>query len=191
MKVILASKSPRRRELLKRVIPQFETVYPKCREYHFKKWTPNKNAEENALRKALRVGLRHKNSLIIGSDTIVVYKNKILGKPKTMKEAEEMLSLLSGKIHEVITGVALILKDRTIKKYGARIFHVTTKVKMKKLTAEEIRKYFLKVNPLDKAGAYAIQEGPKIVERIWGSYTNVVGLPIERLKRELKSLVGS
>jgi len=184
MKIILASKSPRRKELLKRIVPQFSIISPHCREYHVKHITPAENAKRNALRKAQAVAAQGVRGIIVGSDTLVVYQRVIIGKPKSLHEAREVLKWLSGKTHEVITGVALLNTQTKVQ----NIFHVSTRVKMKKWSEEQIDQYLKKVHVLDKAGSYGIQESPRIVERISGSYTNVIGLPLERFKRELKKI---
>jgi len=185
MKIALASISPRRKTLLKKIVPHFRVISPQCREYHFKTQTPIENVRQNAYRKAL-AGLRKApDSLIISADTVVVLGKEILGKPRSNKEAQTMLCKLSGKMHRVITGVAMISRGQEIR----IIFHVTTNVRMKKLKENQICRYLKSIHVLDKAGAYGIQEKPKIVERIQGSYTNVVGLPVERLRKELKKII--
>lgn len=201
MKIALASKSPRRKELLRQIVPDFEIFPSKAEEFHSDELTPIENAEANALRKACNIEgptpIAKTPVLIIGADTIVVCEGRILGKPATREEAEKMLLMLSGKIHEVITGVAILYKDgakegkKVSHDVDVRVFHVITRVKMKALKLKDIEKYYSIVNPLDKAGAYAIQEGPKIVEKIWGSYTNVVGLPVEELRDELGDIRNS
>jgi len=189
MKITLASASPRRKLLLRRIVPSFQVIVPACREYHLKHITPAENAKRNALRKAKNVwGLFPKGTVpkgvIIGADTIVVYQRAVIGKPKSLGEARKTLKRLSGKVHEVITGVALL----NIPTRAQCVFHISTKVKMKKWSEEQINQYLKRVHVLDKAGSYGIQESPRIVERISGSYTNVIGLPIEQLRRELKKI---
>src|SRR5699024_6384024 len=119
-----------------------------------------------------------------GADTIVTFKNNILGKPKTKQEAYEMLSLLSGKIHEVFTGVAMVYEDMK-----QEIFYERTEVTFYSLTDEEINNYIASEEPMDKAGAYGIQGlGASFVQKINGDYFSVVGLPVARVKRELVRL---
>ncbi len=122
---------------------------------------------------------------VLAADTLV-WRKKIYGKPKSLPEARKMLRSLSGKVHEVYTGV--VLWDRVRKRLMKGVS--CTRVQFKKLTSEEIGDYLLAIRPLDKAGAYAIQEGPRIVERIQGSYSNVVGLPRELVRRLLRKISG-
>jgi len=182
IKLILASRSPRRQVLLKKVVPRFKTVIPRVKERHLGNKSPIRNARDNALWKALAVGRKYKNSWVLGADTIVVLRGKILGKPKSLKGAKRMLAKLSGKNHKVITGIALINKQKN----GECVFHAITKVRMKRVNSQFIDDYISKVNTLDKAGAYGIQEKPKIIQSIRGSYTNVMGLPLEKLRNILK-----
>lgn len=125
--------------------------------------------------------------ILITSDTVVICDNKLLGKPSSLQNAKEMLSMLSGKEHVVITAVSLVNKDRM------HVFSVDTKVRFRDLTQEEIEYYVEKFRPLDKAGAYGIQEwiGYAGVESIEGSYFNVMGLPVQRLYVELEAFVKS
>lgn len=181
MKIILASSSPRRKMLLEQIGLKFEVVPSKVEE----KVEGNKPCDivkDNALKKAEDVASSH-HGLIIAADTIVVCDGKILGKPKSRKEAEGMLSFLSGKWHEVFSGVAVLNTQ-----IGEKVVEcVKTKVKMRKLSEEEIRAYVATKEPLDKAGAYAVQGlGALLIDRIEGSYTNVVGLPLVTLGRILK-----
>jgi len=184
MSIILASQSPRRRELLKRIIKNFKSITPGCREYHRTQWNESKNAIQNALRKANAVSVRNRSSLVIGCDTIVAYKGQMLGKPKSRMDAKRILNKLSGKTHHVVTGVALVCPRQDIE----ITFSVITKVKMKKWNDSQIEDYLKAVHVMDKAGSYGIQETPKIVQSIMGSYTNVMGLPVERLRKEMKKL---
>jgi nucleoside triphosphate pyrophosphatase len=181
-KIILASASPRRKKLLKRIVKTFATIPSNIKESKIKAKTPVAFAVKAAIAKAEDIALLKKNSIVIGSDTIVVLKNKILGKPKTKKEAISMLSSLSGKTHKVITGIAVI-DSETMQTYAD--FEVT-KVKLKKVPKKTILDYVKSGKPMDKAGAYGIQEIEKefgIV--ISGDYNNVVGLPLKALKRLL------
>ena len=142
---------------------------------------PARAARRLARTKASEVHARRPGSLVLAADTVVAVGDRILGKPKSPAEAEEMLALLSGRSHRVITGVCLLGPDRD------ETFHVSTEVVFRALSAEEIRAYVASGEPMDKAGAYAIQGGAAgFVREIHGSYTNVVGLPlaecIERLR---------
>jgi septum formation protein len=182
MKIILASASPRRKMLLEQIGLKFKVVSSNVEEKITKKKKPCEIVKNNALKKAEDVASRH-HGLIIAADTIVVCGGKILGKPKDKKEAEKMLSFLSGKWHEVFSGV-VVLNTRTKEKV---VKCVKTRVKMKKLSKDEIKAYVATKEPLDKAGAYAIQGlGTLLIDKIEGSYTNVVGLPLEALGDVLK-----
>jgi len=188
MKIVLASKSPRRKHLLERIIPKFQVIESRVREFNFKHKTPVQSARANALRKAKRVSIMVRDGLVIGSDTIVVLGRRILGKPRTLAEASRMLASLSGKVHQVITAVVITKKEEG-KTEKQIVFHDLTRVRIKTLSPQDISRYIQKVHVLDKAGSYGIQEEPKIAERIWGSYTNVMGLPVEKLRKELKALI--
>lgn len=183
MKIILASISPRRLKLLKGLGLKVKVVGSKVRESKFGISNPRNLVKTLALTKAQEVARRTKSGLIIGADTIVVHRGKILGKPKSHKEAKAMLKELSGKTHEVLTGLAVIdaSKNKTM------VDVVKTRVKFRKLTEEEISNHVATAKPLDKAGAYAIQgKAGLFVERIDGCYFNVVGLPLARLAEILK-----
>lgn len=189
MKIILASTSPRRFKLLKDKGFEFE-VYPvKLDEEKFLKSLPPEEAVKRiSLEKALMAARKVKNGVIVGADTIVVYNNNIFGKPKTPEAAIKMLRLLSGKIHEVITAISIVevKKGEKCKEY---VECVKTKVKMMKLSEEEIKAYVDTGEPLDKAGAYAIQGlGGIFIEWINGCYYNVIGLPIAKLYKLLKKI---
>jgi septum formation protein len=177
----LASASPRRREILTRLRIPFRIVKSSYEENNRFTKHPRKLVLHHARQKALHAKAPA-NGLILAADTIVVCRGKILGKPQNLKRATAMLQMLSGRMHSVYTGVALLDK----KSGKAKAVCVRTRVYMKKLDAKQIENYFRKMNPLDKAGAYAIQMNPKIVKRIDGSYSNVVGLPVEMLKEMLK-----
>ena len=178
-KIILASASPRRKELLKKIFNEFEILVSSVDEAKIGAKTPKEFAVKAAIAKALDIASKSKNSTIIGADTIVVLGNNILGKPKGEKDAFDMLRSLSGTTHEVITGIAVVDPD-TLKVYSD--FEVT-KVTMKKLTDEQISDYIATGKPMDKAGAYGIQElGDPFIENIEGDYDNVVGLPVGKLK---------
>ena len=185
-RVLLASNSPRRRELLAVLCVPFDIVNGLKIE---EKWPENLDLPKvpEYLSKLKADAYRtqmHDHELIITADTVVICENNILGKPKNKDEAKEMLRLLSGRKHEVITGV-------TITTVGSQIsFTSTTEVKFANIPDEDIYYYVETYCPLDKAGAYGIQEwiGCVAVESIRGSYYNVMGLPVHALYRELKKL---
>ena len=179
-RIILASKSPRRQQLLKEIIDNFDIIVSNSEE---KKplFVSLKNVPVHlAKQKAKEVYKNNKDALVIGADTVVICDNQILGKPKDKNDANRMITMLSNKTHIVVTGVYLIGKG--IKKS----FKCITEVTFKKMTEEEINNYCELSTIYDKAGAYAIQEDAgQYISRINGSYNNVVGLPIEELKKYL------
>ena len=180
--LILASASPRRAELLRQLNLEFRIVPSDTPEVSDDHLSPFEICQLNAHRKARNVAKKMPDSLVLGADTLVFLDRQILGKPATSTEAQEMLESLQGKTHQVVTGVSLI----HLRNHQETVFAVSTDVRFRALTADEIRNYLSRVNPLDKAGAYAVQEhGELIVEEITGSFTNVVGLPVERVKAEL------
>jgi septum formation protein len=182
-RIILASASPRRSELLKELGITFDVIPGKAEEIAPAHLTPREVCQVNAHRKARVVARAQPEALVIGADTIVCLRRKIFGKPRNEAEARRMLEALSGRTHEVITGVCLM----HIAARREKLFAVSTTVVFRRLTAKAIREYVKTVHTLDKAGAYAIQErGDVIVEKISGSYSNVVGLPLERLHEELR-----
>ncbi len=182
-KIILASASPRRKELLEKLGLKFE-VAPGNREEDINSGLePHELVCQLSIIKAKSVAADHKNAVIIAADTIGLIGNKILGKPHTENEARKMLSTLNGKTHTVITGFTVL--DSVTNKIITKT--VDTKVYIKKLTHSEIEAYVKTGEPLDKAGAYAIQGlGSIIVERIEGDYYNVMGLPLNSLVETLK-----
>ena len=182
---ILASSSPRRIELLKNLDLKFKVIPAKVEENLNLNMEPEDISLFNANRKANSVALKSKDKYIAGFDTIVVFENKILGKPENEKHAFEMLKMLSNNNHTVITGFSIIniAKNIEIKKA------VTTEVWFKKLENIEIKWYISTGEPFDKAGAYAIQgKGAFMIKKINGSYTNVVGLPLTEFYECLKGL---
>ncbi len=145
--------------------------------------TPCKLAKFLSRKKAEAVAHKYKNAIIIAADTFIVFKNRLLGKPHTEKQAENMLNMLSGKAHSVITGFTIM--DTGSTKILSR--SVGTKVYFKKLGREEISAYVKSKKPLDKAGAYAIQElGAVFIKKIDGDFFNVMGLPLRSLTESLK-----
>ena len=181
--LILASASPRRAELLRQLQPEFQIVPSDAAEIIDKQLSPRELCQLNAQRKARAVAKKIPDALVLGADTLVFLGGKILGKPADLAEAERMLTNLQGRTHQVVTGVSLI----HLRGHRERLFSASTDVTFHPLTVAKIRDYLAKVNPLDKAGAYAIQEhGDKIVAEISGSFSNVVGLPVEQLRVELR-----
>lgn len=181
MKVILASASPRRQELLKNIFNNFEIIPADVDEGLNEAIIPEHAAEYLADKKANFISKKYPDALVIGSDTTVVTDGLILGKPKDKKDAENMLKMLSGKAHKVITGVSIYLGEKNIS------FSEITEVVFFKLTDMEINEYLKTDEWKDKAGAYGIQgKAGLFVEKINGDYNNVVGLPIARLNRRLK-----
>ncbi|WP_395739039.1 Maf family protein [Prosthecobacter sp.] len=182
--LLLASASPRRVDLLRQAGFEFEVVLPQVEEAHDPALTPEQLTVENARRKALAVSRTRPDALVIGADTLVYVDGDPLAKPADMEEALQMVRRLSGRTHEVCTGVALACGGEV-----ARELHVITHVTFKPLTDEVIRDYHRRVNPLDKAGAYGIQECTDMVmERMEGSFTNVVGLPVDEVSAALHEL---
>lgn len=182
MKIILASQSPRRRTLLKQLNLNFEII-PSTIEEITSATAPAKIVEELAQLKAFDVAKPLKNALIIGADTIVVYQERILGKPRDRAEAFEMLSSLSGNTHTVFTGVCLIEKDEHGSISKEITFNVATKVTFSSLPEQMIYHYIDTEKPFDKAGSYGIQDdfGAVFVNKICGDFYNVVGLPLNKL----------
>ena len=190
VKFVLASGSPRRKELLEQLGMQFEISSAHGEEIITKE-QPWEIVEELSMQKATEVADRYEaehgvqeNTVVIGADTIVAYGAEIMGKPKSRQHAIEMLSELQGHVHQVYTGVTLIImtgKDRKL-----ICFHEKTEVEMYPMTQAQIEAYVSTGEPMDKAGAYAIQgKCAAYIKGICGEYNNVVGLPIARLSQEL------
>jgi len=179
--VILASKSPRRQELLRLMDIEFRVVLKDVDESYPEHLHPEAIAVYIAEKKAKAFDETVTDEIVLTADTIVCVDDQILGKPETPAHAIEMLKQLSGRIHRVITGVCLLYKHQ----YHS--FYDVSEVYFGKLTDDEIATYVNKYQPMDKAGSYGIQEriGLIGIEKINGSYTNVVGLPTEKLYREL------
>ncbi|MCT4688921.1 Maf family protein [Vallitalea sp.] len=184
--IILASKSPRRKELLERLNLDFDVKVSNLDEDRFEQDLPWEFVEKLAYEKANSVSkLVDNDSLVIGCDTVVVYEDKILGKPKDTIQARDYLKKLSGKKHLVYSGIA-ILNMNSNNNY---ISHEVTEVYMKELNEEEITCYINTGEPLDKAGAYGIQGvGSIFIEKINGDYYNVMGLPLNKLYKGLSKL---
>ena len=184
-KIILASKSKQRKKLLKIIGLDFKIEKSNYIEDMTEKLPAHKLAQKLALGKAQDVAQKHKNAIVIGADTFVVLGKEFLGKPHTPQKAREMLKKISGKKHQLITGIAIIDTK------GNKIFtdYEITEVWFKKLTATEIEKYIKTGEPLDKAGGYAIQKlGCLFIKKINGGYTNAVGLPMDKIYKYLLKL---
>ena len=184
--IILASQSPRRQELLKNIGVKFEIIKSDfCENISGIDDKPEKIAQQLAYGKAKDVSDKLDEGIILGADTIVVFVGEIYGKPKDEEDAVRMLNNLSGKTHQVITGVALIDKknDKTV------VGHETTSVTFNKLTQDEIKAYIKSGDYIGKAGGYGIQnKGAILINKIEGCYFNVVGLPINKVYQMLKEL---
>ena len=200
-KIILASSSPRRRELMAQAGFAFEVLVSEADET-IETETPGEMVEVLSERKAAAVaeeikkqGFVEESVLLVGADTMVAIDGKKLGKPKDEKGAEEMLEELSGRTHQVYTGVTLIRLKKAENGsilQESRTFSEGTDVSFYPLTKEEIRSYIATGEPMDKAGAYGIQgKAAVFVKEIKGDYNNVVGLPIARLYQELKNWSGA
>jgi len=180
-KLILASKSPRRKEILAYLNIPFEVVVSNADESINENNDLRDEIESLSFKKALAVFEDHKDTVVIGCDTIVTLDHQVLGKPKDEDEAFAMLTLLQGKTHEVITGCSIISNKQS------ETFSTVTEVTFKPLTYKEIEDYIKTNEPLDKAGAYAIQgQGGKFITSINGDYYSVMGLPLSELHTRLK-----
>lgn len=183
-KIILASASPRRRELLAQAGFEFEVITSDVDEVVDPDLTPDMLVMSLAKQKAQAVAINREDFVVIGSDTVVVLDSKVLGKPKDEADAVRMLESLSGRTHEVYTGVCVAYGG------GTHSFFECTRVKFCELEEEQISAYVATNEPMDKAGAYGIQgKGCVLVEGIEGDYFNVVGFPVSRFCREYKKLV--
>jgi septum formation protein len=183
MPIVLASASPRRRELLERAGIVFEVVVSPAEEIHDAMMNPDVLCELNAALKAEAVAELRPDATVIGSDTLVFIDDEPLGKPSDLEEARGMLRRLAGRTHQVCTGVCVIFPGGK-----SKVFHGTTEVDFLPLDDAAIDAYFELVNPFDKAGAYGIQEhGEQIVAGIRGSFENVMGLPVDLVVAALES----
>lgn len=180
--LILASISPRRADLLRQWEYEFTVVPSGVEECVSEDLSAGELAQLNAYRKARAVAKKHPDAVVLGVDTLVSLDGKIYGKPGDLDEAEKMVLTLQGKTHQVVTGVCLI----HLRGHHQKIFKEQSDVTFRRLNGEEIKRYHAAVNPLDKAGAYGVQEkGETVVESVSGSTSNVAGLPMERLREEL------
>ncbi len=180
--MILASASPRRADLLRQVIPEFQIMPSSAPESAPEHLSPREICLLNAHRKSRVISKRIPDALVMAADTLVFLDLEVLGKPGDFQDAHRMLTMLQGRTHQVVTGVCLLhLRD-----HREVLFAESTLVKFLPLDSDQIQHYLSKINPLDKAGAYAIQDhGELIVSGISGSYSNVVGLPLERVREEM------
>ena len=186
--VILASSSPRRKFLLKQIGLDFQVIPSDIHEDYSISLPQKDFAEHFATLKAHSVATQFPDRLVIGADTIVVFNNKILGKPSNKEEGTEMLSRLSGQTHTVITGVCLELKDQKI----CETFSEETLVTFQHLSENEIQDYIEKHNPLDKAGSYGIQDWFSVcVNKVNGCYYNVVGFPLSAFYQKYKAIIST
>ena len=181
MQYVLASASPRRRELLSQILDDFIVDPARGGEEINISLFPEDIACALAERKCDEVFARHSGSTVIGCDTIVVFRGEILGKPKDAADATKTLELLSGRTHYVITGVCVR------NKFNKLIKNDKTEVKFNTLSHDFIKKYVAGGSPMDKAGSYGIQDGG-LVKQYFGSYTNVVGLPVALVRSMLKEV---
>lgn len=181
--LILASASPRRRDLLAEAGIAFEVVASQVEEFSGDDWNPRDLCLVNAGHKAADVATTHPDRVVVGADTIVSLDGRIYGKPRDLAEARSMLEHLCGRTHEVFTGVCLSLPAEN----KLCRFVEATRVKFRAVDMVDLEAYLASIHPLDKAGAYAAQEDDgRLIECIEGSMTNVIGLPMERLLAALR-----
>ncbi len=182
--VVLASQSPRRKELLAVIFKKFDVVPAKGEEIIDKNVSVYLVPQNLAYNKCREVSQIHSDSLVIGCDTAVIFDNEIMGKPKDKEDACRMLKLLSGNTHQVISGTAIYYKGQYYS------FSCTTDVTFRKLSDGDIYDYIHTGEPFEKAGAYGIQgKGSLLVEKINGDYFNVVGLPVSELAKRIKDIL--
>lgn len=180
-KIVLASQSPRRKELMQLLDYDFVVAKSDVEEIFDYSLAVEEMAMDLALQKAKDVSKFFPDAMVLGFDTIVVYKENVLGKPKDDIEAEKMLSMLSGTTHKVITGVAIVFEEKE------ETFYASTDVVFEKLERKEIMDYIKSKEHVDKAGAYGIQgKAAKFVREIAGDFYNVMGLPVSMLYERLK-----
>jgi len=183
--IVLASRSPRRRAMLRALRVPFRCVVGACEEDNQARLRPHALVVRHARAKVAAAAARVRRGVLVGADTLVVLGRQVFGKPRSRQEAYRMLRALAGRTHAVYTGVAML--DCATQRW--RTAHVRTRVTMRPLTTREITRYFALVNPFDKAGAYAIQEaGGIVIERINGCYYNVLGFPVATVETLLRTL---
>jgi septum formation protein len=181
--ILLASASPRRRDLLQKAGIDFEVATTQAEELAGGHWTARELCLLNAERKAMEVGSRFPDRVVLGADTVVSFERQVFGKPGNLREARSMLERLCGHVHEVLTGVCLLQKSE-----GKLCrFVESTHVKFRSREAVDLEDYLKSIHPLDKAGGYAAQEDQgRLIECIEGSMSNVIGLPVERVLAALE-----
>ena len=181
---ILASASPRRKDLLRAAGLKFKTIPAHVNEDYLAGESPAKHVQRLSLDKAMAVAAKHPEAWVLGADTIVVIDSMILGKPKNQAEAKKMLGLLSGREHKVFTGFTIACVKKNIRETGV----VQSGVRFKEISPDEMAWYVSSDEPYDKAGGYAVQgKGAYFIKSIKGSYTNVVGLPLCEVLATLKN----
>jgi septum formation protein len=181
-RLILASASPRRRQLLADAGFEFDVVAPEVNEVSFTNLTLREVTSWNALRKGLAVARAHPDAVVLAADTLVALGHQVLGKPADRIEAARTLRLLSGQAHEVASGIFIA----HLRRGRSETFCVTSQVVFQTLSDQVIEDYLTRIDPLDKAGAYAAQGvGGTIIARVVGSRSNVIGLPVERTRSAL------
>lgn len=180
--IILASKSPRRKELMKLIASSFQVIVKDIDEESSYTLSPMEAVQDISYRKAYEVAKDHQNDTVIGADTIVVIDNQIIGKPKDSNDAIRILKLLSGRTHQVMTGYTIFKCQKHITKL------VISEVIFNQLSDELIKDYVATKSPLDKAGAYGVQDNDTyhIIKEVKGSVHNVIGFPVEEIKEDLK-----
>ena len=183
MKIILASTSPRRRELLALLGISFDIIPPTCEEVLSPHLTPSEQAKHFSIDKAESIAIQHPHNLVLGSDTLIEIGGTLLGKPENIKEAEIMLRQLRGRCHQVHTGLALIQKAADLLVALVETAHVW----IKPFDEVELGNYLITEESLGKAGGYSIQgQGAKLIEKIEGDYPTIVGLPLWRVAKLLE-----
>jgi len=182
--LILASASPRRANLLRLLKLEFEVLPSHVDEVAYEHLSPLEVCQLNAHRKARSIAKKIPDRIVLGADTLVFLDNEILGKPRDLAEAQLMLGRLQGRTHQVVTGVSLI----HLRTHREKLFATSTDVLFHPLEPDQINDYLTAIDPLDKAGGYAVQDhGEQIISEISGSFSNVVGLPVESLRAELQT----
>ena len=184
MKIILASSSPRRKELMKEISSSFDIFPSSYDEIVNPHLSIKEQVQEIAKNKGLEIHRKHPNSLVISADTIVVFKDEIIGKPKDEKDAFIILKKLSDNTHEVLTAFYLFYKEQVIHDV------VSSKVTFNKMSDELIKEYISSKSPLDKAGAYGVQDNDKylFIKKVEGSIDNVVGFPVKEIKEAVQKI---